>query len=115
MSGNVSTSHDEYVELVLRLVERIPWGRATTYGDIAEAVRAVTGSGGPRQVGRVMALHGSAVPWWRVVRADGRLPAGHEDEARQQHLAEATPMVDAERIDLARAGWDPGATPLNRP
>jgi alkylated DNA nucleotide flippase Atl1 len=47
----------EYVEAVLSLVERVPSGRVTTYGAVARAV----GTGGPRQVGRVMALHGDAV------------------------------------------------------
>ncbi len=37
---------EEYVEAVLSLVERIPAGRVTTYGAIAEVV-----GGGPRQVG----------------------------------------------------------------
>ena len=45
-----------------------------TYGDVAEWLE----EGGPRQVGRVMALYGGAVPWWRVVRADGALLPGHE-------------------------------------
>ena len=58
---------EAYVEAVLSIVERIPPGRASTYGLIAEAV----GRGGPRQVGRVMAMYGGGVPWWRVVRADG--------------------------------------------
>ena len=59
---------DEYAELVLSVVEQIPPGQVATYGDIAEIV----GRGGPRQVGHVMALLGGGVPWWRVVRADGR-------------------------------------------
>ena len=43
--------HEAYVELVLRCVEAIPRGRATTYGAIAEVVGAVLGGGGPRLVG----------------------------------------------------------------
>ena len=49
---------EAYVERVLSLVERVPPGRVTTYGLIAEAV----GQGGPRLVGRTMALHGGGVP-----------------------------------------------------
>lgn len=56
-----------YAERVLDVADLIPPGRVMTYGDVAEWL----GDGGPRQVGRVMALYGSAVPWWRVVRADG--------------------------------------------
>ena len=100
---------EAYVEQVLRVVERIPSGRATTYSTIAEYV----GRGGPRQVGRVMALHGGAVPWWRVVRADGSLPRAHQAEALAQYRREETPLrgsvADAAslRVDLGAARWAP--------
>ena len=42
----------EYAEKVLEVAELIPPGRVMTYGDVAEWL----GEGGPRQVGRVMAL-----------------------------------------------------------
>ncbi len=98
---------EEYVELVLACVERIPRGRVTTYGAIAEVVGAELGGGGPRQVGSVLASHGGAVPWWRVVRADGSLPACHEGEARQAYLEEGTPLRVSGRIDLRQAFWRP--------
>ena len=90
---------EDYVEAVLSLVEQVPAGRVTTYGAVADAV----GVGGPRQVGRVMALHGGSVPWWRVVRADGRLPDCHDGEALQMHRAEGTPLRPSGRVDLAAA------------
>jgi len=98
---------EEYVERVLACVERIPPGRVTTYGAIAEAVGAELGGGGPRQVGSVMARYGGPVPWWRVVRADGTLPDSHRDEARQAYLEESTPLKPSGRIDLPRAFWHP--------
>jgi len=98
---------EEYAELVLACVERIPRGRVTTYGAIAEVVGAQLGGGGPRQVGSVMATYGGPVPWWRVVRADGSLPASHQDEARQAYLEEGTPLRASGRIDLDRAFWRP--------
>ncbi|RFS84921.1 cysteine methyltransferase [Actinomadura spongiicola] len=94
---------DEYAEAVLDAVERIPPGRVLAYGDVAELV----GRGGPRQVGRVMALYGGAVPWWRVVRADGSPASGHEVEAHENYRAERTPLrPDGRRVDMARARWD---------
>ncbi|MGV9312455.1 MGMT family protein [Streptomyces sp. NPDC003691] len=100
----------DYAERVLDVAERIPPGRVMTYGDIAEWL----GEGGPRQVGRAMALFGGAVPWWRVVRADGTVLPGHEPEALQQYRAEGTPLRAAPpsadghvpRIDIRRARWD---------
>lgn len=93
---------EEYVEQVLACVERIPRGRATTYGAIAAAV-----GGGPRQVGSVMALHGGPVPWWRVVRADGTLPPSHDDRAREAYLEEGTPLRPSGAVDLRAVYWDP--------
>jgi alkylated DNA nucleotide flippase Atl1 len=94
---------EEYVEAVLSVVERIPPGRVTTYGAIADVVA----TGGPRQVGRVMSTYGGAVPWWRVVHADGSPPACHDGEARQAYLEEATPLRPSGRVDLAAAFWAP--------
>ncbi|MFF8917507.1 MGMT family protein [Streptomyces sp. NPDC015032] len=100
----------EYAERVLDVAELIPPGRVMTYGDVAEWL----GDGGPRQVGRVMALYGAAVPWWRVVRADGALLPGHELRALGHYREESTPLREASRsaqghlprLDLKRARWD---------
>jgi alkylated DNA nucleotide flippase Atl1 len=93
----------DFEELVLAVVERIPPGRVMSYGDIAEYV----GHGGPRQVGRVMALSGGSVPWWRVVHADGTPPPGHESAALAQLRADGTPLrPDGSRVDMRRARWD---------
>nr|WP_237502902.1 MGMT family protein [Streptomyces sp. SID8374] len=100
----------EYAERVLDVADLIPPGRVMTYGDVAEWL----GDGGPRQVGRVMALYGSAVPWWRVVRADGALLPGHELRALDHYRAEGTPLREASRranghlprLDMRRARWD---------
>ncbi|GHH89437.1 MGMT family protein [Streptomyces capitiformicae] len=102
----------EYAERVLEVAELIPPGRVMTYGDVAEWL----GEGGPRQVGRVMALYGGAVPWWRVVRADGALLPGHELRALGHYRTEGTPLREASRsteghvprIDMRRARWDGG-------
>jgi alkylated DNA nucleotide flippase Atl1 len=99
----------EYAERVLEVAELIPPGRVMTYGDVAEWL----GEGGPRQVGRVMALYGGAVPWWRVVRADGVLLSGHELRALDHYREEGTPLREAAhsaeghlpRLDMARARW----------
>jgi alkylated DNA nucleotide flippase Atl1 len=98
-----SQEAEEYVESVLSLVERVPAGRVTTYGALADAV----GVGGPRQVGRVMATYGGSVPWWRVVRADGTLPPCHDGEARERHLEEGTAFRASGRVDLTQAMWLP--------
>lgn len=107
------SAYPEYAERVFEVAELIPPGRVMTYGDVAEWLE----EGGPRQVGRVMALYGDAVPWWRVVRADGRLLPGHELRALGHYRAEATPLREAgraseghvPRLDMRRARWDGAA------
>ncbi|MFI0149456.1 MGMT family protein [Streptomyces lydicus] len=141
MSGTGDTARGEppeypdYAERVLAVAELIPAGRVMTYGDVAEWLdddgqpedgpadagggpAAPPGGGrvrvGPRQVGRAMALYGGAVPWWRVVRADGRLLPGSELRALAHYREEGTPLRDAARaaddhipkIDMRRARWD---------
>ena len=90
--------YDDYAELVLSLVEQIPPGRVATYGDIAE----MAGRGGPRQVGHVMARFGGGVPWWRVVRADGRPARSLEETGLRLLEADKTPLK-GDRVDMARA------------
>jgi alkylated DNA nucleotide flippase Atl1 len=89
---------DDYTELVLTVVEQIPPGQVATYGDIAEIV----GRGGPRQVGHVMALYGHDVPWWRVVRANGRPARPLEKSGLRLLKADKTPL-NGDRVDMARA------------
>ncbi|MFQ4147102.1 MGMT family protein [Arthrobacter sp. LAPM80] len=107
---------EQYVEAVLAVAELIPAARVLSYGDIA----ALLESGGPRQVGAVMSAHGSAVPWWRVIRASGAAPAFHEGRALVHYREEQTALrgdVDAApvggrapswRVDMAHARWNPG-------
>jgi hypothetical protein len=52
-----------------------------------------------------------AAPWWRVVRADGRLLPGHERRALEHYRAENTALRDERgggtpRLDMRRARWD---------
>ena len=94
---------DDYADQVLSAVEAIPVGSVMTYGDLAELV----GVGGPRQVGQVMARYGAAVPWWRVVRADGLPARGHESRALQHLAAEGTPLRRG-RVELGTARYRPG-------
>mgnify|MGYP000601394900 CR=1 FL=1 len=105
----------EYVEAVLEVVALIPAGTAVAYGDVAELL----GSGGARQIGSVMSHHGSSVPWWRVLKASGDAPPGHEREALALYLREGTPLLGSYaeylragegrwRVDLMAARWAPG-------
>jgi alkylated DNA nucleotide flippase Atl1 len=96
----------DYTDAVLAVVDGIPAGRVMTYGDVAWTF----GRAGARAVGMVMRYHGSSTAWWRVVRAGGHPPTGHEAEARAHYEEEGTPLLPADtpagyRIDLRAAAW----------
>lgn len=98
------TEIDDYSARVLDVVDAIPAGHVMSYGDIAEYL----GTGGPRQVGHVLARYGGGAPWWRVIRADGTPPAGHEAQALAHYQAEGTPLRSATRpvrVDMRLARW----------
>jgi alkylated DNA nucleotide flippase Atl1 len=108
------TESDDFVSRVLDVVESIPPGRVMTYGGVA----AQLGSRAARAVGQVMARYGSNVAWWRVIRAGGHPPIGHEAQALPHYRAENTPLLLARaggtgttdaayRVDYAAARWSP--------
>ncbi|MBM6623285.1 MGMT family protein [Micrococcaceae bacterium RIT802] len=92
----------EYAEAVHRVAGRIPAGSVLTYGDIAELL----GSGGPRQVGAAMSRSPGPLPWWRVLRANGTLPADLQQRALPHWAEEQIPMLRG-RVRVTQARWRP--------
>ncbi|MEI4272062.1 MGMT family protein [Klenkia sp. LSe6-5] len=88
-------------EAVFDVVESIPAGRVSTYGTVGRLVGV-----GPRRVARALSQGGAAVPWYRVVRADGS--AAEPVRTRQLALlaAEGVPVRN-QRVDLAAVRWPP--------
>jgi len=102
---SVDASLGEFASRVLDVVDAIPPGRVMSYGDIAQHLAE---GKGPRQVGRVLALYGGAVPWWRVIHSDGTPAPGHEEAALTHYLTEGTPLRSARppvRVDIRAARW----------
>jgi methylated-DNA-protein-cysteine methyltransferase related protein len=93
---------------VWALTRQVPAGRATTYGQLAEAYYGV--DRGARRVGRAMARCPGDVPWWRVVYADGSMKGTPgADEQRARLAAEGVPLTADGRVDWSAAGgpWSP--------
>jgi alkylated DNA nucleotide flippase Atl1 len=99
-AGSTDRSAADVDEAVFDVVEAIPPGRVSTYGAIGRLVGV-----GPRRVARALSGGGgAAVPWHRVLRADGT--AAEPVRARQLELlaGEGVPMRGG-RVDLGAVGW----------
>jgi methylated-DNA-protein-cysteine methyltransferase-like protein len=112
---------DAFNRLVWAIVRQIPAGRVATYGQIASMlpVPADTTAAdfarlGPRRVGEAMnavsALDDPAVPWHRVINAQGgiSLPPDSRAGQLQRKRLEAEGVIFGPRgtCDLSRCGWD---------
>lgn len=83
----------ERQEKILELVRRLPEGFVTTYGDLCPEA--------PRLPGRVLRLNtDKALPWHRVVRADGSFAQG---ERQRRRLREEGIPFKGKRVDMAVA------------
>ncbi len=94
-------------ERIYAVVSLIPAGQVATYGQIASIVGDCTA----RMVGYAMAALpvGSAVPWQRVINAQGKIsPRGNDQSTivQQQRLeAEGIPFDGEGRVDLRQFRW----------
>jgi methylated-DNA-protein-cysteine methyltransferase related protein len=80
--------HDRTAAVLAR-VRDTPEGFVRSYGDVSP--------GAPRFAGTVLYRTSEAVPWWRIVRADGSLAKG----ARQRALLEEEGVpFRGERVDM---------------
>ncbi len=83
-----------FADSVHAIVEALPPGTCASYGEVA----AEAGHpGAARAVGRVMATS-DGLPWWRVIRADGTLPKGADQERRLR--AEGVSIING-RVRMA--------------
>lgn len=71
-------------------------GEVVSYGEVA---RRAGRPGAARAAGAFLAAHGGDLPWWRVVRSDGRL-APHKPRDQQRRLrAEGVDVVGGRVTD----------------
>ncbi len=103
------TAKERLYDRIYAMVRRIPYGKVTTYGRIAELVGGCTA----RMVGYAMAAlkRGTApdVPWQRVINAKGKISL-HGDgigNAMQRSIleSEGVQFDEKDRIDFKKYGW----------
>lgn len=91
-------------ERVYALVQQVPRGRVTTYGQLG----AMCGIADPRVVGEAMnASHD--IPWQRVINSRGEISIKGATGTRQHELLSDEGIIfDPEgRVDLGKYGWVP--------
>ncbi len=112
---DLSTSQRQaFYTAVWHIVQQIPPGKVSTYGQIAAWIPAPVGVAPEsyrafraRWVGNAIAACPAGVPWQRVINAQGKISARQGAET-QRHLLEAEGVsFDAQgRVNLARYGWE---------
>ena len=95
---------EDLIYEILSVVEEIPEGKVTTYGQIA---RLIGRDKNARLVGRVLSMsefYGS-YPCHRVVNHAGRLAPGWKEQ-RELLEAEGVTMKDDTHVDLKICRWN---------
>ena len=92
----MATMEDRFLAVLVALQP----GEVVSYGDVAEVAGY---PGRSRAVGRLLSTTTMDVPWWRVVRSDGRLATTPPTEQAGLLRAEGV-VVRAGRIVEAPAG-----------
>lgn len=104
------TKQPTFIRRVYDTVARIPYGRVTTYGRIAQALGEPRSA---RMVGWAMQAVPAELdlPCHRVVNRVGFLSGGwhfgHPDIMRGLLLDEGVPFLSDYVVDLERCVWDP--------
>lgn len=93
-------------EAVYRVLEAVPPGSVTSYGRVA----ALLGLATPRRPAAAMRRCPDSLPWWRMVRSDGSLPAALAARAAPEWAREGT-TNDGARAHRS-AFWAPSQTEL---
>ena len=94
---------DDFRARVEAVVAALQPGEVVSYGDVADEAGF---PGAARAVGSILAnpQPGRALPWWRVVTANGRLVPGHEAEHARRLGAEGIQIVTGRVARPGRRG-----------
>ena len=94
----------KFSQRVYEIVERIPYGKVVSYGQIAQMIGA---PGSARQVGWALRHCPDELPWQRVIRNDGTVAGGAcAEDRREMLLDEGVPVLPDGRIDIEACRWD---------
>lgn len=84
-----------FEDAVVDVIERIPPGETSTYGEVAEEAGF---PGAARAVGNIVRTV-PGLPWWRIITTTGRLVPGLESEHTQRLRSEGI-LVKNGRVSM---------------
>jgi methylated-DNA-protein-cysteine methyltransferase-like protein len=93
----VNSDDDRFTQAVIEVIEAIPEGEISTYGEVATEAGF---PGAARAVGNLLRTT-PGLPWWRVIAASGRLVPGLEREHAQRLRAEGVRITNG-KVSMAR-------------
>jgi Predicted methylated DNA-protein cysteine methyltransferase len=94
---------NSFFKQVYSIVERIPYGKVVSYGQIA---RMLGHPGAARQVGWAMRCCPDGLQWQRVVMMDGSITGGAYADMRRTILeSEGVKFLPDGRVDMATCRW----------
>ncbi|CDX04928.1 ogt: methylated-DNA-[protein]-cysteine S-methyltransferase [Desulfitobacterium hafniense] len=93
----------DFFEQVYAIVDRIPYGKVVSYGEISWMLGRPRSA---REVGRAMRFCPEKLPCHRVVRADGSIAGGPHAEVRKILLEnEGIVFLPGGRVDMKIHRW----------
>lgn len=104
-----SSASQEMAEMILAVVNQIPYAKVATYGQIARLAGLPKHA---RLVGRVLShLNGDTdIPWYRVINTQAKISVKQLDEhgqnIQQQKLMQEGICFRGDRVDLNHYQWD---------
>jgi len=94
-------SAPDFEEAVLEVLDGLPEGEVISYGELAAAAGY---RGAARAVGNLLRATAEPAPWWRVIRADGRLVAPDAGRQAERLRAEGVAVEDGRVVPGTRGG-----------
>ncbi len=99
---------DQFLAQIFAVIQQIPFGRVTTYGDVAKMAGY---PGYARHVGKALGNlpEGSKLPWFRVINSQGKISLKDGDMQRQRRelMAEGVEVSATGKVSLKKYRWQP--------
>ncbi|WP_254202577.1 MULTISPECIES: MGMT family protein [unclassified Acinetobacter] len=107
--SKTNLASQEMAEMILVVVNQIPYAKVATYGQIARLAGLPKHA---RLVGRLLSHLNTDtdIPWYRVINAQAKISLKQLDEngqnIQQQKLLQEGIFLRGDRVDLKRYQWD---------